>query len=936
MRFNLLGPLEVRHEGQSVPLGGLNQRAALGFLLLHENRAVAISQLLEALWGERPPSTARKIIYNAVAGLRSALAADEPGPDAAVLATHAPGYMLRVRPDRIDVLEFQCLAERGRSELAQGNYDRSVLLLRQALGLWRGPVLADLAEAGVDWPQMSALGNARLAALEDCVEAQLALGMHHQVVTELEPLALSGPPRERMCAQLMLALYRCGRQADALNVYLHTRNHLVEDLGLDPSRQLRQLQQAILDHDPSLALTPAAARAPQTPAPRAEVEPALSTAERKLVSALLVDVPLSVHADDDPEDVETAQREVAAAVRAEVERFGGIVHNSVGTVHVAWFGVPKTAQDDAERAVRAALGINRRLATRPGLDGWHADAARVAVNTGEALVRPSRARDGQYDVVGALVDEGLRLLGRLAPGEFRVCATTMRTCEFGFVFAAADAADGGFELVRANDRPGDVVSTALIGRDREMGTLRDALAQVERSVRAQLVTVVGEPGIGKSRLVGEFCRSPHRDGSGVRVLTSDSRWAGEPGHLSALGAVVRSYLGVTEDDHAAEEKLTAAVHELVGAGHAGRWLASRMAPLLAPDPDAAPDGDRSEALIAFRRFMEEVAAREPVVVVFEDAHRYDDLLLEFLAELPSQALPVPMLVVVTCRPESSLPARWGGTRLELRALSDGDSVRLVEEFAAQLGLCGDKPGDTDSLTGGALNRFLSALLSRIGGVPLFAREYVRMLRDGHPSQRDTSPVAQGPGWLHSGDLIALPRTVHSVVAAMLDSLPALEKTILRDAAVVDGTVCVNAVSVVGGRSKDEVASALHSLVRRGILLITNDQVVAGQQEYAFHQVVVRDVAYHQLPRADRADRHARAAEWVGALPHGDPALAEHHMRLAQLPAATAARSVAVSRPVVETTVFTERETVDTRLAAAVAVRLPVRITSGASVPAALH
>ncbi|WP_229357773.1 AfsR/SARP family transcriptional regulator, partial [Streptomyces sp. UNOB3_S3] len=242
-------------------LGGIKQRATLGFLLLQANRVVATSQLLRALWPvDEAPTSARKILQNAVWGLRGVLSADPAAPGGAsapALLTQAPGYVLRVDPDDVDLHRFQRQVEAGRAKFSAGAPEDAATLLRQALTLWQGPALADLVETGIAWPELAAVEKARLDAMEDYFEAELACGRHQAVLGELETMVATESLRERSCGQLMLALYRCGRQADALAVYDKVRTTLVEDLGLEPGRSLRDLQHAILTHDASLSLPPA-------------------------------------------------------------------------------------------------------------------------------------------------------------------------------------------------------------------------------------------------------------------------------------------------------------------------------------------------------------------------------------------------------------------------------------------------------------------------------------------------------------------------------------------------------------------------------------------------------------------------------------------------------------------------------------------------------
>lgn len=256
MWFRMLGPLEVISGGQPISLGGSKQRATLGYLLLHPNQTVPISKLLKALWSvEEAPMTARKILQNSIWSLRRKLVTGAEAPVA--LRTQPPGYSLDVALERVDLHLFHRWVREGRTRLEAGEPDAAATLLSDALELWRGPALADLTEVGLLWPELTTLQNMRLDVLEDVFEAQLACGRHYAVLGELESLVENEPLRERACGQLMRALYRCGRQSDALGVFSRLRAQLVEELGLEPSRELQQLQQAILTHDLALQLVPA-------------------------------------------------------------------------------------------------------------------------------------------------------------------------------------------------------------------------------------------------------------------------------------------------------------------------------------------------------------------------------------------------------------------------------------------------------------------------------------------------------------------------------------------------------------------------------------------------------------------------------------------------------------------------------------------------------
>ncbi|MBX9365252.1 AfsR/SARP family transcriptional regulator, partial [Streptomyces sp. WAC04114] len=294
MQFRLLGPLEVEPAGgppgSLVDLGGHRQRAVLAYLLLHANKVVSTSQMLSALWADdEAPMTARKILQNAVWKLRGVLSRPPRGEQGPELLTRAPGYLLRVPQQRVDLLDYEQRVVTGRAALAAGEVEPARRSLGEALALWRGPVLSDLAEEGICWPELTALQNRRLDVMEDHFEAALACGRHQLVLPDLESLVAAEPLRERASGQLMVALYRCGRQAEALAVFGRVRAALVEGLGLEPGRELHRLQQAILTQDPTLEvprtvgdrgpadLAPVPRPAPAPPLPGAAFAPAVTT-----------------------------------------------------------------------------------------------------------------------------------------------------------------------------------------------------------------------------------------------------------------------------------------------------------------------------------------------------------------------------------------------------------------------------------------------------------------------------------------------------------------------------------------------------------------------------------------------------------------------------------------------------------------------------------
>jgi DNA-binding SARP family transcriptional activator len=241
LEFRLLGPLEAVADGEPLQLGGQKQRALLALLLLDANRVVSTDRLADALWGEEPPRTAVTSLQNFVSQLRKLL-----GPETVV--TRPPGYQLSIAPEQFDLEQFRRLVDQARGEPPEARAAR----LRQALALWRGPPLADLEFESFAQSEIARLGELRLSVLEDRIEAELEAGLHSELVGELESLADEHPLRERLRGQLMLALYRSGRQAEALQIYHDTRRVLVDELGIDPSTTLQHLHGAILRQDPAL------------------------------------------------------------------------------------------------------------------------------------------------------------------------------------------------------------------------------------------------------------------------------------------------------------------------------------------------------------------------------------------------------------------------------------------------------------------------------------------------------------------------------------------------------------------------------------------------------------------------------------------------------------------------------------------------------------
>jgi len=906
MHFKLLGPLEYHIEGRQVPLGGINQRALLGSLLIHANQVVATSKLTKDLWGYDAPSTSRKMVQNAASSVRRIFTENGASHSPAELLTRPPGYLLSVPCEAIDLYMFQQLAEQGRAELIRRRWESAARSLREALSLWRGPMLSDLAEMGIDWPELRATQSARLAAFEDCVEAELAIGRHHELANELEAAFAAEPARERLCGHLMLALYRCGRQPDALMVYQRTRTALLAEFGLDPGRELQQLERAILNHDPSLVLPAPAPPAPSlpraVPAATADVrEPVRRTprvtatggartlSERKWISVLMVQARFGTPLDaEDPEQVDCALKDLTTAITEEVEFFGGVVHARVGSMWWVLFGAGRTREDDPERAVRAALAIKERFHPRssaPPATGSH-PVVHSAAATGEVICTyGDRGEAYPVDVVGPVLETCARLLVRVPPGRVQVCADTSRASRHAFDFSEANEPS---EKQRAAVQAAVTDASTLIpfvGRRAELDGLRRLLESIGLRNQPHLVTLLGEPGIGKSRLVTELMVADTKGPKPVRWLLGRVPPFGRDVTLGALADIVRSCAGIEDFDPAAlaERKLAAAVREVCGSGDRADWTLSRLRPVIGLGENDRFRNPRhghnpAESFTAWRTFMGEIAARQPLAVVLEDLHLADDALLDFVGDLTDDVGSVPLLVIATSRPEL-LQTRplWGGgkrnaTALTLNPLPADSLVLLLDSLARRhcpeeradrsrpqaARRCGPENGEAYGGT---------ALISRIGGNPLFADEYVRMLAGPvQPPGRVRSVEGHfldtgrrgGPGYRFH----PLPQPVYTVIAARLDNLPTEEREVLRDAAVLSRTVWARAVAALGERDEAEVLACLERLERMEFLCRVRDGSAPEDVTYEFRDVLVRDVAYAQLTRSARGTKHLRAAAWM--------------------------------------------------------------------------
>ncbi|HZG36537.1 MAG TPA: BTAD domain-containing putative transcriptional regulator [Gaiellaceae bacterium] len=576
MEIRLLGPLEVRQGVQVVPVSRRQQRALLATLALHAGEVVSTERLVADLWGDRAPASATGSLQNTVSALRKHLGRD-------VLVTQPPGYRLAVDREAVDANRFELLLAQSRA----ADTAARAAILRQALALWRGPALSDLEDDDFARREAARLDELRVTALEARVDAELELGRYAALVGELEQLVAQYPLREHLRGQLMVALYRCGRQAEALEVYRAARLALADELGLDPSPELQELERRVLRQDATLAAPPA----------REDSVPADEPSELRLVTVLAAAPPASA----EPEQHRRLLDETLAAVRAALDRHGGTLERFGPEGLVAVFGADRPRDDDAARAVLVAreLGLAAGVATGEALAGAGAVFTRAV----------ELARGG-----GIRLDNRTRaLLGR----------------------------------ARRLDAP-------LVGRTVELAWLRSRLAEAGDAGRCRAVAVVGEPGIGKTRLARELALEA---GADTKVVVARFVARGDGGPFAPLLPALRE----------------AAAGGALAAEADAEPVVARLGTL------AEGDASFAESCWAVRRTLEALARQQAVLVVLDDVHWAEPGLLDLVDYLTDRA-DAALLLLCLARPELERPL---GELLRLGPV-DEDTARSIVAATADL------------------------------------------------------------------------------------------------------------------------------------------------------------------------------------------------------------------------------------------------------------
>ena len=788
LEVRLLGQLDVVDGEHVLTPQRQKPRALLAALALRVGRPVSKDALVEDLWGEEPPRRATDALENYVSQLRKQLGRE-------TIATLPAGYALDLAAEQVDAVRF----ERQVVESRDAPPARRSEQLRDALSLLRGPPLADLAFEPFASAQIARLEELELTAREELVDAELALGRHLDVVADLEALVAAQPYRERPRAQLMLALYRCGRQAEALETYQDVRRMLVEELGIDPADQLRELEQAILRQDESLRAPARVERAGQA----VELPASSARPSRKVVTVLVSSVvdPAGELGRLDPELLRSVLDRYLAAVRTAVERHGGTTARLAGADDlVAVFGVPAVHEDDALRAVRAAIEMRQAIADLN--DELVAERGvflqtRTGIDTGEVLVTEDPVPTGRPVATGRRLASdahaGQIVLGERTRGLVRAAVETEELDGRRDAFRVVALVPGADGRTLRLDAP-------LVGRARPLQALVTAFDSAVDGRSCHLFTVLGAAGVGKSRLVRELAESL---GDAAGVLR---------GRCLPYGEGI-TYLPLLES-----------LPEAAGSALEPTDPAERLHPRV-------------------RSVLEELARDRPLVLILDDLHWAEPAFLDLVEDVASTSREASLLVVCLARPEllEHRPGFGGGmpnsSSLLLEPLDEADSERLVDQLLG----ASDLP-----------DVVRAHIVSVAEGNPLFVEELLATLVERAVLRRT------GGRWTTTETVIPVPASIQALIAARIDRLPDPERLVL-ELASIEGKRFTR--TLVAALAADEHAlqldAHLDALVRAELVR------PRAEGDFTFRHQLIRDEVYASMTKQVRAERHERLAALLG-------------------------------------------------------------------------
>jgi DNA-binding SARP family transcriptional activator/tetratricopeptide (TPR) repeat protein len=864
VEIGILGPLHVAVSGTPIAVHGSKRRLLLSALALHAGRTVSVERLVDVLWSDAQTDASASTLQSYVYQLRKLIGAD-------VVATEPQGYALGWRTGSVDACRFEQLVVEASA--ATPDLVTRRLRLSEALALWRGPALAEFPDVAALTGAVVRLEELRLRALEDRIDADLALGDHGPLVAELEHLVTEQPLRERLWGQLILALYRGGRQAESLRAFGRLRSTLREQLGLDPSPALVRLEGQILAHDEALELP----TAPRSTPVRAAVTVASPTIPgmgvgSQSIAFLFTDIQGSTERwESDPPGMDAALAEHDRIVRAEIASTGGEVLSTAGDSFLACF---KGATGTAD-AIAAALAIQVAL----GEVDWSpigGIAVRMGVHTG-----PVFERDGMY--FGPTLNRAARLHAIGHGGQVLVSAAA--------VLAAGDRLPVGVGLVdlgshRLRDlgQPerihqlthprlgstfpplkaevaGDLTEVVpMVGRSNEMDRLGQRIRGIRGGSAGGVAMLVGEPGIGKTRIAAAAADMARRDG--VRVLWGRSfggAWAPPYGPFAdAISDLLRQ-----------EDRLT--VEALGSRGRVVARLVPELASEVLPADELNASEQRTQMFVAVAGLLGELADVSALMVVLDDLHWADRATAALFRYVARELAGRPVLLLGTYRDSEvtkrhplrdvlgALPRETDYERFQLAGLGEDDVTLLAQVIIGE-----ELPPEV-----------LKAVAADTGGNAFFVHQVLQQLE----AQR-----IAGDDLL---DMFAVPATVLDVVDHRVFQLPDVAQRLLRAASVFDGDFEFPAVSGVAELAEDDALDGLDSALDSRLLGAADQP-----DSYRFTHALVRQALLTGLSPSRVVRLHRRAAlalEAEAAGPTLDPTraaeIAMHYLRSMSLPGA---------------------------------------------------
>jgi DNA-binding SARP family transcriptional activator len=802
----LCGALGVELSGREAILPGRQGRLAFAYMVVNRRRAVGRDELIELLWPERLPADPGEALSALLSRMRRAVGAE-------VLTGRRELELVLPAAAWVDLEVALDSAERADAALAAGDLEGAWGAAGACVEIAAGGFLA-----GDDAPwahdRRHDVNELRLRALEAIAAAGVGLGGGRLAEAERAAReAIEGAPfRESGHRLLMAALAGRGNVAEALRAYECLRVLLRDELGTAPGADVQALHHRLLTEGAAAAAPAAVARARE---------------ERRLVTVLCAELAQPAGSLD-PEELRPVEAEAQRRACTVVEGFGATAHALGAGVLMAVFGAPVAHEDDAERAVRAALRVcELRLAARAG------------VASGEALVALGGPEEGR--ATGAVASAAVALQRAAPPGGTAVDDATRAATADALCFEAIAAMESAWRATGEAAAPPR--TTRFVGRDRELALLRELHDATLSEGRPHLVTIVGEAGIGKSRLLEELSSRVTVE-TGCAVHRGRCLAYGEGVAYWALREVLWDAAGVLLDDSGvtAAGKLSKLVRELLAHDETDAAETQRVASALAASAgltlpgsalqDLAPESVAEEIGLAWPRFLSALAARSPTVVAIEDLHWAEPALLDMVEAILARSHG-PLLVVATARPElADARASWGqrpgAWQVGLQPLDATATRDLVADML---------PGADAPLA--------ARVVEVAEGNPFYAEEIVRHLEHDGGAEPE------------------IPATVRALLAARIDALPDAEQDVLQHAAVVGRRFWPSALEPT--RRQEPLAPILRSLERRGFIVARATSSLPGERELAFVHGLTREVAYRSIPRGARCRVHAAVAAWLEGL-----------------------------------------------------------------------